>query len=79
MIGTIGETASVCSAPARRWPPMSACGGVTSAPERLRDEHGYAVGITIVKDYVLARRLLLRGKQDEKTCVNRDQEVSPDA
>ena len=25
--------------------------------ERLRDEHGYAGGITIVKDYVLARRL----------------------
>ena len=24
--------------------------------ERLRDEHGYAGGITIVKDYVLARR-----------------------
>src|SRR3979490_2168323 len=25
--------------------------------ERLRDEHGYSGGITIVKDYVLARRL----------------------
>ena len=25
--------------------------------ERLRDEHGYAGGITIVKDYVLSRRL----------------------
>ena len=25
--------------------------------ERLRDEHGYCGGITIVKDYVLARRL----------------------
>jgi transposase len=25
--------------------------------ERLRDEHGYVGGITIVKDYVLARRL----------------------
>src|SRR6202165_3261805 len=25
--------------------------------ERLRDEHGYAGGVTIVKDYVLARRL----------------------
>ena len=25
--------------------------------ERLRDEHGYAGGITIIKDYVLARRL----------------------
>jgi len=28
--------------------------------ERLRDEHGYAGGITIVKDYVLARRLRQR-------------------
>src|ERR1700760_4518264 len=25
--------------------------------ERLRDEHGYGGGLTIVKDYVLARRL----------------------
>jgi transposase len=29
--------------------------------ERLRDEHGYAGGITIVKDYVLAHRLRHRG------------------
>src|SRR5256714_14808995 len=29
--------------------------------ERLRDEHGYIGGITIVKDYVLARRLRQRG------------------
>ena len=28
--------------------------------ERLRDEHGYSGGITIVKDYVLARRLRRR-------------------
>jgi transposase len=28
--------------------------------ERLRDEHGYSGGITIVKDYVLARRLRQR-------------------
>jgi transposase len=28
--------------------------------ERLRDEHGYAGGITIVKDYVLGRRLRQR-------------------
>ena len=28
--------------------------------ERLRDEHGYAGGITIVKDYVLSRRLRQR-------------------
>jgi transposase len=28
--------------------------------ERLRDEHGYAGGITIVDDYVLARRLRQR-------------------
>jgi transposase len=28
--------------------------------ERLRDEHGYAGGLTIVKDYVLARRQRLR-------------------
>src|SRR2546429_4936214 len=28
--------------------------------ERLRDEHGYSGGITIVKDYVLARRVLQR-------------------
>ena len=28
--------------------------------ERLRDEHGYGGGITIVKDYVLARRLRQR-------------------
>ena len=34
----------------------------TSKPifERLRDEHGYTGGITIVKDYVLARRLRQR-------------------
>ena len=28
--------------------------------ERVRDEHGYAGGLTIVKDYVLARRQRLR-------------------
>src|SRR5437870_11627299 len=28
--------------------------------ERLRDEHGYSGGITIVKDYALARRLRQR-------------------
>ena len=28
--------------------------------ERLRDEHGYSGGITIVRDYVLARRLRRR-------------------
>src|ERR1700686_4853492 len=29
--------------------------------ERLRDEYGYSGGITIVKDYILARRLRQRG------------------
>ena len=38
--------------------------------ERLRDEHGYAGGITIVRDYVHERRL--RSSGDEGCCARAD-------
>ena len=36
--------------------------------ERLRDEHGYGGGLTIVKDYVLTQRQL---STPERRCIGR--------